>query len=248
MSQIRLSDALKAAVLAGLVGGLLLGIFHLLLTEPFIEKAIALEQSGAGAGAGEEVVSRGVQKVGLVAGALILGALLGAIFAGPYAFFHRWLPGAGARQKGVFLALLAYWSIALFPFLKYPANPPGVGEPGTIVFRQAAALGFLALSVIGIGLAIAVYRILERRDRGKRSTDRIVTVAGGYTLYAVALYLLMPANPDEIRMPAEIMTPFRWLSIAGLSLLWAAIGAAFSLFWKRFSNSKAVARNGFAHT
>ena len=246
MPQIRLSTALKAAVLAGLLGGLGLGMFHLAFTEPVIDKAIALEKGFAAAEA--EIVSRGLQKVGLPAGTLILGAILGALFAGPYALFHRWLPGATARMKAMILALLAYWSIALFPFLKYPANPPGVGEPETIGFRQAIALGFIVLSVAGTGIAVALYRLLERRRRQDSHRKLLSVVIGGYVVYAAAVFLSMPANPDAIRMPMEIVGRFRWLSIAGLTLLWIILGTTFSLLWKRFSRSEGVAKTGYART
>ena len=41
--------------------------------------------------------------------------------------------------------------MAIFPFLKYPANPPGVGEPESIGYRQTLYVGFIALAVLGLG-------------------------------------------------------------------------------------------------
>lgn len=231
MPPIRLGATLKAAVLAGLLGGLALGLFHFVFTEPVIDKAIGLEQQFAAAQA--EIVSRGQQKMGLLIGSAVLGAILGALFAGPYALFHSWLPGSGQRRKGMLLAALAYWSIALFPFLKYPANPPGVGEEESIIYRQVIFLSFVALSVLGTALAVAIHHLL-----GKAGKSWIPFILGGYLLYALALFLLMPPNPDPIHMPLGLLGEFRWLALAGLTLLWVVLGGTFLLLWRRFSRPR----------
>ncbi|MBI4288735.1 MAG: CbtA family protein [Chloroflexi bacterium] len=246
MPQIRLSTAVKAAVLAGLLAGLGLGLFHLVFTEPVIEKALVVEQQFAAAEA--DVVSRFLQKVGLLVGTLIFGGVLGALFAGPYALFHRWLPGASARMKAVILASLAYWSVSLFPFLKYPANPPGVGDPETIGFRQAIAIGFIALSVAGVGIAVGAYHLLEKRQRASSHRSHLLGVAIGYLAYAGTVYAVMPPNPDPVRMPADIMQQFRWLSISGMTALWAILGTVFAALWQRFFRNEAVAEARLART
>ena len=233
MQEIRLITTLKAAVLAGLIGGLAMGLFHLLFTEPVIEQALVLEKAFATAEA--EIVSRGLQKVGLLAGTIIFGAILGSLYAGPYALLHSWLPGASQRLKGLILTALAYWSVTLFPFFKYPANPPGVGEPETIAYRQTIALGFVALSVLGMGMAVAVYQVLGKRVQSKAYRKRLYIVSVGYIIYAAVLYLLMPSNPDKVRMPMELVWQFRGLSIAGLTLLWVIMGLTFAILWERFT-------------
>lgn len=236
MQEIRLTTTLKAAVLAGLIGGLAMGLFHLLFTEPVIDKAIAIEEQFAAAEA--EIVSRGLQKVGLLVGTIIFGAIMGSLYAGPYALLHSWLPGSGQRLKGLILAALAYWSVTLFPFFKYPANPPGVGEPETIAYRQTIALGFVALSVLGMVIAVAAYQVLGRRIQSQAYRKRLYIVAVGYVIYAAVLYLLMPSNPDNVRMPMELVWQFRGLSIAGLTLLWVVMGLTFAILWERFTQRK----------
>jgi len=63
----------------------------------------------------------------------------------------------------VVLVGLMWWSVALIPFLKYPANPPGVGNPETMAFRQGIQLGFIALSALALAAAGLVYWLLGRR-------------------------------------------------------------------------------------
>jgi hypothetical protein len=48
-----------------------------------------------------------------------------------------------------------------------------------------------------------------------------------YAVYAVALYLAMPANPDPVRMPADLVWTFRAISLAGLVVFWLALGTSF---------------------
>jgi len=70
---LRLATALRAAVLAGLVAGGAVAAFHLLVTEPVIDRAILLEEQQSRA-RGERMatplVSRATQKVGLVVAGL----------------------------------------------------------------------------------------------------------------------------------------------------------------------------------
>ena len=46
-------------------------------------------------------------------------------------------------------------------------------------------------------------------------------------MLSVVLYLLMPGNPDEVTMPADLVQSFRVLSLVGLSLFWIVLGFLF---------------------
>src|SRR3990170_2294359 len=108
---IRLGTALKVAVPAGAIAGLALGLFHLALTEPVIERALVIEQGFAAREA--EIVSRGLQKLGLVLGSGIFGTALGVLLGLLYPRFTPWLPGRGLPGKGLALVAFGYWSITL---------------------------------------------------------------------------------------------------------------------------------------
>ena len=194
-----------------------------MLIEPVIERAIQLESQSAPrhGSVTAPVVSRGTQRWGLVAGLLLFGAVWGTLF-GLLAYVSRarqpqpW----SAAKWGFLLALATGWTVSLFPFLKYPANPPGVGEPATIGYRQGLYFGFMALSIAGTALAAGLHRLLRRRRRW------IAPVA--YALYAVAVFALMPSNPEPVRMPARLVWTFRTVSLSALIVFWMILGGAFA--------------------
>lgn len=214
------------ALIAGIVAGLLAATFHFVATEPVIDRAITLETLHRLAeGTYEEpMVSREVQKVGLFVGFLIYGLTWSLLFGAVFQVAQRWLPGTSPLKQGAFLAGAAFWSVALFPSLKYPANPPGVGDPETITYRQTLYLVVLALSVLGTTLAFAV-----ARSRNRSWRQGVVFLA----VYAVALYVLLPSNPDAIRTPADVLWTLRGLSAVGLGVFWAALGLTFGLLLQR---------------
>jgi hypothetical protein len=221
-----LGRTLRSAIVAGLLAGLLAAVFHQVLTEPVIDRAIAAEEARETARPGHAheapVVSRGGQKVGLVVGLLLYGAVWGLLVGlGLHATRDSAPSGWNPARRGLVVAALLGWSVAVFPFLKYPGNPPGVGEPDTIGFRQALYLGFIVLSVLGLVLAVA----LRRRATARGAGSWIVPVAF-YVVWAVGLYALMPPNPDPVELSETIVRPFRALSLAGLVVFWAAFALA----------------------
>src|SRR5438067_12367802 len=80
-----LGTALKAAVLAALLAALIAAAFHELVSEPLIEQAIQLEAARQPGQPEEEVVSRPVQRAGLVLALALYGVTwalaLGGVFA-----------------------------------------------------------------------------------------------------------------------------------------------------------------------
>ncbi len=227
MGTLPLGAILKAALIAGLLAGLTVAVFHLVVTEPIIDQAIALEQQQAhGADDHQEpIVSRRAQKAGLVIGYLLYGLTWALPFGVVYQLAQRWLPADSRTKQGLLLAFLAYWSVCLLPFLKYPANPPGVGDPDTIGYRQALYVGFLALSVAAVVLSIWLGRYLTR-SRAMRQGPWM-PIGACLVIVSAVLYLLMPSNPDEVTMPADLMRNFRALSLLGLTLFWAVLGFLF---------------------
>lgn len=221
-----LAVVLKAAVLAGLLGGFVAAGFHWIFTEPLIDRAVEMEQHSHASPAVspvEPVVGRPVQKLGLFIGFLLYGGAWGLLF-GLLAFSIRpWFAEIGYGKQGIFLAVLLGWAVAIFPLLKYPANPPGVGELETIEYRQQLFLGFVALSLIGTVVALAFERRLRPAGRLARA-GVIVTYAVGLAM----LFLAFPSNPDPVRLPPELVGEFRLLSVLGQIVFWTAIGG---IFW-----------------
>lgn len=221
-----LGAVLKAAVVAGLIAGAVAAGFHWVLTESVIDRAIEIEEQlsrAQGAPAEEPVVSRRAQKVGLVFGFLLYGAAWGLLFGALFHAARAWQPvGWTETTRGFVFAALLGWSVAVFPFLKYPANPPGVGDPQTIGYRQGLYLGFIALSVLGAALASGLERSLSRAGRSAWPVALAL-----YLVYLAVLYLGMPPNPDPVTMPPRLVWTFRALSLGGLILFWGVLGGAF---------------------
>ena len=212
------AGVLGAAVLAGLIAGAVTSAFHFVLAEPVIERAIEQEKETTmahGAHAEAPIVSRAVQRRGLVVGLLIYGAVWGALFGVAYLFLESRRQLWNPRVRGWLLAVVLGWAVAWFPFLKYPANPPGVGESATVAYRQLLYVGFIVLSAAGAAAAFLL--------QGRRA--RVVLLL--YAAYAVALYLAMPANPDPVRMPGDLVWKFRAISLVGLVVFWLALGTSF---------------------
>jgi len=230
-----LGSILKIAVVAGLIAGAVISGFHTLLIEPYIERAIAIEEQHGqthGEAHAEPVVDRPTQRWGLVLGFIVYGAIWGLLLGVLVYLIQSWRPTTWSIVRyGFVLAVLVGWSVTLFPFLKYPANPPGVGEPDTVGYRQALYVGFIALSVIGTALAVGLFRLLNRPSWASAPGGRRgLLVAAFYLIYAAVIYAMLPANPDPIEMPAELIWTFRVISFAGLMLFWGVLGGMFGWF------------------
>jgi predicted cobalt transporter CbtA len=213
---------LGAAVLAGLIAGAITSVVHFVLAEPVIERAIEHEKQtkiAHDANAPAPIVSRTVQRRGLVIGLLVYGAVWGALFGVAYLMLESRRQLWDPRVRGWLLAIVIGWAVAWFPFLKYPANLPGVGESATVAYRQLLYVGFIVLSAAGAAIAFFVHA------RGVPGGARSVVIL--YAVYAVALYLATPANPDPVRMPAALVWTFRAISLAGLVVFWLALGTSF---------------------
>jgi predicted cobalt transporter CbtA len=220
-----LGAVLKAALLAGLIAGAVASIFHWTFTESLIDKAVEIESRlhGHSVGAPEQpVVSRPVQKAGLFAGFLLYGGAWGMLFGLLVYAVRPWFAKLDYGRQGFLLALLLGWAVAIFPMLKYPANPPGVGEAETIGYRQELFLASIALSLIGTAVALAI----ERRFSGRGKSARVAVIVS-YVVYLALIYFALPGNPDPVRLPADLVQSFRALSLVGQLLFWGAMGGSF---------------------
>jgi len=225
-----LGSVLKVAIVSGLVAGAVAAAFHSLLSEPLIDRAIQIEErlsQDRGEAVREPVVDRPTQHWGLLIGLLLYGITWGLLFGVAYYLTRSWQPSEWTEsRRAVVAALLVGWSVAVVPFLKYPANPPGVGDPETMSYRQWLYLGFVGLSVAGVVLAVALRRVLSfpgRRSGKVRAPWPLVLAI--YAIYAAAVYVLMPPNPDPVRMPAQLVWTFRGTSLAGLLLFWVVLAS-----------------------
>jgi predicted cobalt transporter CbtA len=231
---LRLAVFIGIALLAGIISGLLHGSINLIAVEPFIDKAIDIEIQNAIAsnedvGSPEEIADyRTWQKSGQILAGSIQGLSLGALFALVYAFSWPYLRGSNGVKKGLFLAAIMWFTIFMVPFLKYPANPPAVGDPETIYYRQSLYILFTIASGVGaLALAFAYRKLGNRKSRN-------FIIPAVYAAYITAIFAIMPPNPDAITAPMELINNFRIASASTVTLFWFILGAIFGIFWDRF--------------
>jgi predicted cobalt transporter CbtA len=219
-----MSRYLRFGALAGLTAGLVNGIFLALVGERSINDAIALERAGQ-TGPHEEVFSRSVQQIGGVLGVAVFGVCLGVVFAVVFVAARHRLSGTDDWWRSAQLGATAFVTITLVPFLKYPGNPPAVGDPDTITRRTVLFVIMLAWSCVATFAAYRFSRYLRSRQV---PDDRRIPATGAVyiALVAVAL-LLLPASPDAVDAPATLIWRFRIASLGGSALFWSVLGVAF---------------------
>ncbi len=61
------------------------------------------------------------------------------------------------------------------PFVKYPANPPSVGDPGTITKRTVLYLIMILISLLAAVTAVRLRELLAERLTG--STAALLAIA-----------------------------------------------------------------------
>ncbi|MEM4391640.1 MAG: CbtA family protein [Candidatus Nitrosotenuis sp.] len=219
-------------LLSGCLAGTIHGLVNLVLVEPFLDRAIAIENENMFAsGEAEDTPQfwieysayRTWQKGGQILAGAILGTSVGALFGLIFAYAKNVLPGTSILKKSMFLAFLMWVTLYIIPFMKYPANPPTVGDPETIVLRQMLYVTFIAISGLG---AFGFYHIYKRVNK------KFVAFAG-YAVFIAAVFVLLPANPDEITAPEDLVNSFRISSVIGVSIFWIAVGVILGGLWHK---------------
>jgi hypothetical protein len=222
---------LRRGMAAGLLAGLLAGLVALLFGELYVDQAIQLEEAAAGGHQGEEVFSRSTQKVGLFFATGLFGLTVGGLFGLVYAYFRGRLASGSEWNRSLSLAGAAFAGAFLIPYLKYPANPPTVGDPATIGDRTASYFTMVALSLLVVLAAWYAARTL--RARGTGAPVRQLTVGLGVAVAVGILFLALPAAPDPGGFPAGLLWNFRLSSLVTQLAFWTGLGVVFGLLCER---------------
>ena len=220
---------LVRGLLLGLLAGLIAGGFAFAFGEPGVDSAIALEEAHAAQEApghdhGEEaLVSRPGQKAGLFLATGLYGLAVGGIFALVYAGLRG---RVGPRSDGglaLAAAGTAFVAVILVPFVKYPANPPAVGDPETINSRT-----LLYVVTILVGLAATAIAVATARRVTAGPWARWGAAVAAFLVPVIAAWTLLPAvNEVPEGFPATLLWQFRLASLGTQLVFWAAFGVLF---------------------
>jgi hypothetical protein len=220
---------LVRGMLAGIAAGLLTFGFARLVGEPQVDQAISFEEK-ADAAKGEapepELVSRDTQAgLGLLTGVVTYGAAFGGLFALVFAYAYGRVGALSARALSAWLALGAFIALVIVPNVKYPANPPSVGDPETIGMRTG--LFFL---MIAISLAALVFSLKVRRRAALKLGAWNGSIVAGvvFVVIIAAVQLSMPTiNEVPAAFPAVLLWKFRVAAIGMQVIMWTTVGLLF---------------------
>ena len=221
-------------LLSGCFAGIIYGVLNLIIVEPYLDSAINIENQNLFS-SGEEIDGpqfwveyyeyRSWQKGGQILAGAILGTSIGSLFGIVYALSKKSLPSRNNIGKTLILAGLMWFTLFVIPFLKYPANPPTMGDGETVVLR-----GILYLTLIAISgfLAIGFYQIFKRL----KAKNRILPVIG-YGVLISLVFFVMPENPDEISTSMELVNGFRAVAFLTGTVSWFTLALFLGVFWQK---------------
>ncbi len=228
-------NLLLRGMLVGILAGILAFGFAKIYGEPQVDRAIAFEEQTAQA-AGEapepEIVSRATQaSFGLLTGVLVYGASMGGLFSLVFAYTYGRVSNLGPRGTAAVLALAAFVAIVLVPNIKYPANPPSVGNPDTIGARTELFFVMLVISIAALAAAVALARRLWAQYGAWNAT--IIAGLAFIAVIAVAQYALPTINEVPENFSADLLWRFRTAALGIQVVLWTTIGLVFGAVVER---------------
>jgi predicted cobalt transporter CbtA len=222
---------LRQGVTAGAAAGLSAALVLWLVVEPVIRRALVVEGSRSAAdGHGHEpLVSRSLQVFGGLVTAMLVGVMVGVVFAVVYARAGHRLPGATNVGRAAGLALAGFVVVTLLPALNVPANPPGVGDPGSVRERTLLYVLTILSGLLAAGVVLALDRWLSSRDVA--AGNRVVADTVGAVAGAVAVLVVVPSSVGVVPpdVPATLLWDFRMASLAQLATMWVVLGLVFGM-------------------
>jgi predicted cobalt transporter CbtA len=241
-----------AALLIGALAGLVGATYATVVTEPRVDDAIALEEkrtaemspaeraaAEADAEAGRmATVSRSDQSgPGLFAAYAIAGGAFG-LFLAVTALSLRTTTGGPFHRVAVSGLILAS-AVTVAPWLKYPPNPPAVGDPATVGERER--LYVLMIVLAALVLAGAAHLSARLRRAGWPDDRRVAAVVGAGLVGAAVVFAAMPPSPDAVTVPANLVWQFRLDSLVGNLLVWTVLTLGLGVLWTEANRRMAAA-------
>jgi len=238
-------------MVVGFIAALLSFSLLKLYGEPAVDRAIAFESAmdeakakaehDAAVARGEhpgpiveepELVSRHVQAgIGLFTGVTTYNIAFGGLFALAFAICYGRIGDWSPRVTSAVLALSGFIAIYAVPILKYPANPPSIGNPDTIGIRTAIYFGMILLSFASM---IAAWNVRNRLV-DQFGAWNATLIGGAVYIVAVVIFALAmpPLNEVPDGFPAVVLWQFRMASLGAQAIMWTVIGLGFGAWVER---------------
>ncbi|MGA5761881.1 CbtA family protein [Nonomuraea bangladeshensis] len=237
---------LVRGLLMGLLAGLVAGGFAFVFGEPRVDDAIALEEAATGTAAHDHAageaahdhtaeeaahdhgegaaVSRPAQKAALFLATGLYGLAVGGVFALVFAGLRGRVGPRSDGRLALAAAGTAFGAVILVPFVKYPANPPAVGDPETIDSRTLLYVVMILVGLAATAIAVATARRVTTGD----DWARWVAAVAAFLVPVAAAWWLLPAV-DEVPdgFPATLLWQFRLASLGTQLVFWTAFGVLF---------------------
>jgi predicted cobalt transporter CbtA len=247
-------DLLIRGMLAGFIAGLLCFVVAKTFGEPQVDWAIAFEdahskpaKSREAAGAmdhehEEELVSRHVQSTwGLLTAVTVYGAAMGGLFAIAFSFLYGRIGSLSPRLLSLLLALAAFAALYYVPSLKYPSNPPAIGEPETIGYRTGL---YLLMILISLGAMIFSVAAARRFAERQPPLDAVLAGVAIFAVTIIAAQIILPSvNEVPSDFPATVLWNFRMASLGMQVMTWGTIGILFGFLAERVVPVTGLHRN-----
>ena len=238
-------------MMVGFIAALLSFGLLKLVGEPAVDRAIAFESAmdeakakaehDAAVARGEnpgpiveepELVSRPVQAgIGLFTGVTTYSIAFGGLFALAFAILYGRIGDWSPRVTAAVVALCGFLALYAVPIIKYPANPPSIGNPDTIGLRTAIYFGMILLS---LGAMIAAWNVRNRLVEQHGAWNATLIGAAVYLVAVVIFALAMPPlNEVPEGFPAVFLWQFRMASLGAQAILWTVLGLGFGAWVER---------------
>jgi hypothetical protein len=243
-----IASLLVRGLVAGLIAGLLAAGFGFAVGEPQVQRAIAVEQA-----AHHHVhppvaplVSRNGQRAGLILAGALYGLGVGGLFALGFAALRGRLGRLDDWSTAIWLAAMLFVAIAVVPALKYPANPPGVGNPATIGSRTELYLVMVATSLLAL---VGAWRVAHQLPAHRPRWVRQLAGTGTFVVAVAIAFVVLPTVDEVPRYyPADLLWSFRVTSLGVHLVLWSTLGALFGLACERWPlDARSRSRGGRRH-
>ncbi|QMV17329.1 hypothetical protein GOB94_00335 [Granulicella sp. 5B5] len=229
----------RSLLLRGMLVGLLVGLFVFAFArwvgEPQVDRAIAFETSmdqAKGEPPEPEIVSRKIQRgFGLLTGIGVYSTALGGIFGLVFAYARGRFSQSRPRVLSALLAGIGFATIVLTPSLKYPANPPSVGNPETIGIRTAAYFLLIATSIIVTVVSLKAKRLWSKSLGEWNATLSAIILY--VVIVSVVAHFLPPIDEVPAGFPASLLWKFRIASLETQAVMWSILGLLFGWLTER---------------